>query len=174
MLLGANPLAISPVVYPNLPYDAQRDFAPIVLLATTPEVLVVNPALGVASVAELVALAGGGKRKLNFGSAGSGTLAQSGGRLVNRRAGLGAVHIPYKGSNPALVDLIANHIDLVFDSPTAVLPHVEAGKLRALAVAATQRSATLPNLPTLAEAGYSGLDFGSGSACLRRRKPPAT
>jgi tripartite-type tricarboxylate transporter receptor subunit TctC len=159
LLVGANPLAISPVVYPNLPYDAQRDFTPIILFATAPEVLTINPALGVATVTELVERFGTGKRQLNFGSAGSGTLAHLAAEGFNRRAKLGAVHVPYKGSNPALIDLIANHIDLVFDSPTAVLPHVEAGKLRALAIASAERSAILPNLPTLAEAGYAGLDF---------------
>jgi tripartite-type tricarboxylate transporter receptor subunit TctC len=159
LLIGANPLAIGPVVYPHLPYDAERDFAPIVLIATTPEVLVVNPALAVNSVAGLVELAHGGKHPLNFGSAGSGTLAHLAAAAFNRRTGLDAVHVPYKGSNPALMDLIANQIDFVFDSPTAILPHVEAGKLRALAVAAAQRSAILPALPTLGEAGYDGLDF---------------
>ena len=159
LLVGANPLAISPVAYPNLPYDAQRDFTPIILFATAPEVLTVNPALGVTTAAELVERFGNGKRQINFGSAGSGTLAHLAAEGFNRRAKLGAVHVPYKGSNPALSDLIANHIDLVFDSPTAVLPHVESGKLRALAIASAERSAILPNLPTLAETGYPGLDF---------------
>lgn len=159
LLAGANPLAISPVVYPNLPYDAQRDFAPIVLLATAPEVLTVNPSLGVTTVAELVARARDGRRQLNFGSAGSGTLAHLAAESFNRIAGLGAVHVPYKGSNPALLDLLANQIDVVFDSPTAVAPHLAAGKLRALAVAAPERSAILPTVPTLPESGFPGMDF---------------
>jgi tripartite-type tricarboxylate transporter receptor subunit TctC len=159
LLVASTPLAIGPVVYPNLPYDARRDFAPISLIAAAPEVLAVNPVLGVGSVADLIALAKKDARKLNYGSAGSGTLAHLAAAAFNRRAGLGSVHIPYKGSNPALLDLLAAQIDWVFDSPTAVLPHVQTGKLRALAVAAPQRSPQLPNVPTLAEAGFPDLNF---------------
>jgi tripartite-type tricarboxylate transporter receptor subunit TctC len=159
LLVASTPLAIGPVVYPNLPYDARRDFAPISLIAAAPEVLAVNPGLGAGSVADLIALAKKDTRKLNYGSAGSGTLAHLAAAAFNRRAGLGSVHIPYKGSNPALLDLLAAQIDWVFDSPTAVLPHVKTGKLRALAVAAPQRSPQLPNVPTLAEAGFPDLNF---------------
>jgi tripartite-type tricarboxylate transporter receptor subunit TctC len=159
LLVASTPLAIGPVVYPNLPFDARRDFAPISLIATAPEVLVVNPGLGVNSVAELIALAKKDAGKLNYGSAGSGTLAHLAAAAFNRSAGLGSVHIPYKGSNPALLDLLAAQINWLFDSPTAVLPHVQTGKLRALAVAAPQRSPQLPNVPTLAEAGFADLNF---------------
>lgn len=178
LLVGSTPLGIAPVVYPNLAYDARRDFAPISLIGTTPEVLAVNPGLGAGTTAELVALARPGTRTLSFGSAGSGTLAHLAAEAFNRRAGLGGTHIPYKGSNPALVDLIGGQIDWVFDTPTAVLPHVRSGKLRALAVAAAQRSPQLPNVPTLGEAGYPELDFriwmallapaGTPDAVLRR------
>src|SRR6267378_3312223 len=129
------------------------------LVAMTPEVLVVTPALGVASVAELVAKARAEPRKQNFGSAGSGTLGHLAADSVNRRLGLGATHIPYKGSNPAAMDLIGGQIDWMMDTPAAVLPHVRGGKLRALAVAAPQRSPQLPDVPTLAEAGYPELEF---------------
>jgi tripartite-type tricarboxylate transporter receptor subunit TctC len=168
LLVGSTPLGIAPVVYPNLAYDARRDFAPISLIGTTPEVLVVHPGLGVGTIAELVALAKKDARKLNFGSAGSGTLAHLAAEAFNRRAELGGAHIPYKGSNPALVDLIGGQIDWVFDTPTAVLPHVRSGKLRALAVAAAQRSPQLPNVPTLGEAGYPELDFRIWMALLAR------
>jgi tripartite-type tricarboxylate transporter receptor subunit TctC len=155
LLVASTPLGVAPAVYPSLSYDARRDFAPLALVALTPEVLVVTPSLGVASVAELVAKAG----KQNFGSAGSGTLGHLAADSVNRKLGLGATHIPYKGSNPATIDLIGGQIDWMMDTPAAVLPHVRAGKLRALAIAAPQRSPQLPDVPTLAEAGYPELEF---------------
>src|SRR5207245_6649744 len=151
------PPGVAPAVHATLPYDARRDFAPLALVATTPEVLVVRPSLGVASVAELVAKAKSGRQ--NYGSAGSGTLGHLAADSVNRRLGLGATHIPYKGSNPATIDLIGGQIDWMMDTPSAVLPHVRAGKLRALAVAAPQRSPQLADVPTLAEAGDPELEF---------------
>jgi len=159
LLVASTPLGIAPVVYPNLAYDARRDFAPISLIGTTPEVLVVNPALGVGTPADLVAFAKKNPRKLNFGSAGSGTLAHLAAEAFNRRAGLGGAHIPYKGSNPALIDLIGGQIDWLFDAPSAVMQNVRSGKLRALAIAAPQRSPQLPTVPTLAEAGFPEMDF---------------
>ncbi len=159
LLVGSTPLGIAPVVYPNLAYDARRDFAPISLIGTTPEVLVVTPGLGATTAADLVALAKKGTRKLNFGSAGSGTLAHLAAAAFNQRLGLGGTHVPYKGSNPALVDLIGGQIDWLFDTPSAVLQHARSGKLRALAIAAPQRSAQMPTVPTLAEAGYPDMDF---------------
>ncbi|HYL24917.1 MAG TPA: tripartite tricarboxylate transporter substrate binding protein [Burkholderiales bacterium] len=157
LLVASTPLGVAPAVYPSLTYDARRDFAPLSLVATTPEVLVVTPTLGVASVAELVTRAK--SRPQNYGSAGSGTLGHLAADSVNRRLGLGATHIPYKGSNPATIDLIGGQIDWMMDTPSAVLPHVRAGKLRALAIAAPQRSPQLPEVPTLAEAGYPELEF---------------
>ncbi len=159
LLVASTPLGIAPVVYPNLAYDARRDFVPISLIGTTPEVLVVNPGLGVSTAAELVAYAKKHPRKLNFGSAGSGTLAHLAAESFNRRAGLGGAHIPYKGSNPALVDLIGGQIDWLFDTPSAVLQQVRSGKLRALAIAAPQRSPQMAAVPTLAEAGFAEMDF---------------
>jgi len=157
LLVASTPLGVAPAVYATLPYDARRDFAPLALVATTPEVLVVSPALGVSTVAELVAKAKAGKQ--NFGSAGSGTMGHLAADSVNRRLGLGATHIPYKGSNPATIDLIGGQIDWMMDTPAAVLPHVRAGKLRALAIAARERSPQLPDVPTLTDAGYPDLEF---------------
>src|SRR2546422_6915673 len=130
LLVASTPLGVAPAVYPSLSYDARRDFAPLSLVATTPEVLVVTPSLGVASVAELVAKSKSGKQ--NFGSAGSGTLGHLPAGSVNRRLNLGATHIPYKGSNPATIDLVGGQIDWMMDTPAAVMAHVRAGKLRAL------------------------------------------
>jgi tripartite-type tricarboxylate transporter receptor subunit TctC len=159
LVVASTPLGVAPAVYPGLSYDARRDFAPLSLVATTPEVLVVNPSLRVGSVAELVGRAKSDAGKQNFGSAGSGTLAHLAADSLNRRLELGGTHIPYKGSNPALLDLMGGQIDWVFDTPTAVLPHLRSGKLRALAIAAAQRSAQLPDVPTLAEQGYPDLEF---------------
>ena len=159
LLVGANPLAIAPVVYPNLPYDPRRDLVPISLIGTSPEVLVVNPALGVDTVAELIALAKKGPRKFNYGSAGLGTVTHLTSETFNRHAGLGAVHIPFRGGAMPLVDLLASRVDWVFDSPGAILSYVRTGKLRALGVSAAQRSPQLPDVPTLAEVGFPKVDF---------------
>ena len=159
LLAAANPLGIGPVVYPNLPYDARKDFAPIALFATTPEVLVVNASSGIGTAADLVAHAKKAAQKLNYGSAGSGTQAHLAAETFNRRAGLASVHVAFKGSAPALVALLGSQLDWLFDSPSAVMANVQSGKLRALAVAATQRSPQLPGVPTLAEAGFPDLDF---------------
>jgi tripartite-type tricarboxylate transporter receptor subunit TctC len=171
LVVASTPLGIAPVVYPNLAYDARKDFVAVSLVATTPEVLAVNPALGAGSVADLVALAKKG-RKLSFGSAGSGTLAHLAAEAFNAKAALGGTHIPYKGSNPALVDLIGGQIDWLFDTPTAVLPHAKSGKLRAIAIAAAQRSAQMPEVPTLAEAGFA-LDFRIWMGLLAPAGTPA-
>jgi tripartite-type tricarboxylate transporter receptor subunit TctC len=159
LLVASTPLGVAPAVYASLSYDARRDFVPLSLVAMTPEVLVVNASSGAGSVAELVKRSKSSGGKQNFGSAGSGTLGHLAADSVNRRLGLGATHIPYKGSNPATIDLIGAQIDWMMDTPAAVLPHVRGGKLRALAIAAAQRSAQLPEVPTLAEAGYPDLEF---------------
>ena len=166
LLVGSTPLGIAPVVYPNLAYDARKDLMPISLIGTTPEVLVVTPGLNVSTAAELVDAAKKDGRKLNFGSAGSGTLAHLAAAAFNQRLGLGGTHVPYKGSNPALVDLIGGQIDWLFDTPSAVQQHARSGKLRALAVAAPQRSPQMPTVPTLAEAGYPDMDFRIWMALL--------
>jgi tripartite-type tricarboxylate transporter receptor subunit TctC len=166
LLVGSTPLGIAPVVYPNLAYDARRDLLPVSLIGTTPEVLVATPGLGVSTAGELVAAAKKDGRKLNFGSAGSGTLAHLAAAAFNQRLGLGGTHVPYKGSNPALVDLIGGQIDWLFDTPSAVLQHARSGKVRALAIAAPQRSPQMPTVPTLAEAGFPDMDFRIWMALL--------
>ncbi len=174
LLVGSTPLGIAPVVYPNVAYDARRDFMPISLIGTTPEVLVVNPSLGISTAAELVTLAKKSSRQLNFGSAGSGTLAHLAAVAFNQRAALGGAHVPYKGSNPALIDLIGGQIDWLFDTPSAVLQQVRSGKLRALALAAPQRSPQMPTVPTLAEAGFQDMDFRIWMGLLAPAGTPET
>jgi tripartite-type tricarboxylate transporter receptor subunit TctC len=158
LLVGSSPLGIAPAVYPSLSYDARRDFVPLSLIGSAPEVLVVTPNLAVHSAAELVALAKSG-RKFNYGSAGSGTLAHLAAESINRRTGMGSTHIPYKGSSMALTDLLGGQVDWLCDTPAAVIGHIRSGKVRALAIAAPQRSPQLPQVPTLTEAGFSDLDF---------------
>jgi tripartite-type tricarboxylate transporter receptor subunit TctC len=174
LLVASTPLGIAPVVYPNLTYDARRDFAPIALIGTTPEVLVVNPLLGVSTPGELVAYAKKSSRVLNFGSAGSGTLAHLAAAAFNSRTSIGGAHIPYKGSNPALLDLIGGQIDWLFDTPSAVMQHVRAGKLRALAIAAPQRSPQMPSVPTLAESGFPDMDYRIWMGLLAPAGTPET
>ena len=159
LVAAANPLGIGPIVYANLPYDAHRDFMPIGLLATAPEVLTVNAASPYRSVADLVNAAKQTPRPQNFGSAGSGTLAHLAAESFNTAANLNAQHVAYKGSSPALADLLGGQIDWIFDSPAAIMSNLQAGKLRALASAAPERSSQLPNVPTMTEAGFPNLDF---------------
>ena len=159
LVAAANPLGIGPVVYANLPYDAHRDFMPIGLLATAPEVLTVNAASPYRSVADLVNAAKQTPRPQNFGSAGSGTLAHLAAESFNTAANLNAQHVAYKGSSSALADLLGGQIDWIFDSPAAIMSNLQAGKLRALASAAPERSPQLPNVPTMTEAGFPNLDF---------------
>ena len=159
LVVAANPLGIGPVVYLNLTYDAQRDFVPITLVATTPEVLTVNASSPYRSVGELVNAAKGTARPQNFGSAGNGTLAHLAAESFKAAASLQAQHVAYKGSSQALADLLGGQIDWLFDSPAAIMSNLQAGKLRALASAAPDRYPQLPDVPTLAESGFPHLDF---------------
>jgi tripartite-type tricarboxylate transporter receptor subunit TctC len=147
-------------LYKNLPYHPIKDFAPVVLFATPPNVLVVNPNLAAKSVKELIALAKARPGKLTFGSGGNGTSHHLGGELFNNLTGVEMVHIPYKGAGQALPDLIGGQIDVMFDNLTSSLPHIRSGKLRALAVTGTKkRSPALPEVPTMDEAGVAQFDI---------------
>src|SRR2546425_11254417 len=153
LLVASTPLGVAPAVYPSLSYDARRDFAPLSLVATTPEVLVVTPALNVGTVAELVAKARAEPRKQNFGSAGSGTLGHLAADSVNRRLGLGATHIPYKGSNPAAIDLIGGQNDWMMDKPAAGLPPRRGGERRAPGGGGAPRAPPVSGAPPRPPAG---------------------
>ena len=131
-----------------------RDFAPISLYFTVPELLVVHPSLPVRNVAELIALAKAKPNQLNFGSAGAGGPPQLAAELLKQAAGIEMVHVAYKGMGPAVVDLIAGHLQLSFADLPVFMPHVNAGRLRPLAVGVAKRANTLPNVPTMAEAGF--------------------
>src|SRR5580765_2313851 len=150
--------AVNPSLYAQMPYDAKKDFAPITLVAITPNVLVVNPSLPVHSVKELIAYAKANPGKLSFGTGSAGHLA---GELLKVDAGLDMVHIPYKGAAPATQALLAGDTQLMFDNLANAMVQVKAGKLRALAVTTSQRSKLAPDLPTMAEAGVPGFDIST-------------
>jgi len=153
--------AINASVYANMPYDPIRDFTPVVYLATMTNVAVVNPATPVKSIQEFIDYARANPGKLNFGSPGNGSSAHLTGEMFKQVTGVTMQHVPYKGSAPALMDLIAGRLDIMFDNIPTPLMHIRAGKLRGLAVTAAQRSPSLPELPTLAEAGVPGFDVSS-------------
>lgn len=142
----------------KLPFDTVKDFVPVVLAGTLPLVLVVNPAVPAKNVAELIALAGAKPREINFANSGTGTTAHLAGELFNRMAGTQMVSVNYKGGGPAVADLLGGHVQVYFSTIPSVLQHIEAGKLRALAVTAKDRTPELPDLPTVAESGLPGFD----------------
>src|SRR5690242_2842069 len=151
-------LAIGPSLYKNVGYDPRKDFAPIGLIGNAPNSLVVHPSFPAKTVAELVAYAKANPGKVNFGSAGAGTASHITGEYFARSAGITLVHIPYKGTGPALTDLLGGHIPMAFAPIPASHPNVSAGKLRALAVTSITRSGLLPDVPTMIEAGLAGFD----------------
>ena len=166
--------AINASLYAKMPYDHVKDFAPVILVAGVPNVLDVNPALPVNSVAELIAYAKANPGKLNFASSGNGTSIHLSGELFKVMAGVQMTHVPYKGSAPALQDLIAGQVQLMFDNLPPSLPQIKAGKLRALAVTSAARAPALPDVPTVAEAGLPGFEASSWFGLLAPAgTPPA-
>lgn len=159
LLMGSTgPQAVNPAVYAKLPFDVLRDLAPVTLVARLPNVLIVNPNVPAQDVAELIALAKRRPGKLNYGSSGTGTTLHLSAELFTSLAGIKMVHVPYKGTAPAVADVVAGQIDLAFAAAPSVLPLVHAGKLRMLAVTSGARSPVLPDVPTIAESGLSGYD----------------
>lgn len=150
--------SINASLYKKLPFDTQKDFTPVALFAGVPNILVVNPNVPARTVQELVSYAKAHPNGLNMGSAGNGTTNHLSGELFKAMAGVKIVHVPYKGSGPAMADLLANQVQLMFDNLPGSLPHVKAGRLRALAVTSTTRSPALPDVPTMAEAGITGYE----------------
>jgi tripartite-type tricarboxylate transporter receptor subunit TctC len=155
--VGTN--AINTALYKNLAYDAVRDFTPIALVAAAPVAIVVHPSLPANDLAALVALAKKEPGKLNYGSAGNGSPGHLTGEMFKAAAGIDIRHVPYKGSAPAVIDLLAGQIQMMFDPLQSVVSHVRAGKLRALAVSSAARSPVETNIPTIAESGYPGFEF---------------
>ncbi|MYZ44747.1 Bug family tripartite tricarboxylate transporter substrate binding protein [Schauerella aestuarii] len=161
LLMGALHHSIAPAVYKSLPYDFQRDLTPITVVAVVPNVLIVPQSLPAKSVAELIALARAKPGSLTYGSTGAGTAHHLIGEQFNDMAGVQTLHVPYKGSGPALIDLMGGRIDMMFDTVASCLPHIQSGKVRALAVATSTRSSALPDVPTLDEAGLKGFDIAT-------------
>jgi tripartite-type tricarboxylate transporter receptor subunit TctC len=173
ILVGGVPVAINRVMYPKLAFDPATDLAPVTLLVTAGNVLVVNPSLPVHSVKELIAYAKERPGQLNFGSPATGSTPHLAGELFNHLAGVKMVHVPYKGAAPALNDLIGGRLQLSFDNIPPALPHVRAGRLRALAVTSAQRQADLPDLPTIVEAGLPGFEVSAWFGFLVPAATPA-
>jgi len=153
--------AVNPSLYPKMPYDAVKDFAPISLVAITPNVLVVNPSLPVNSVKDLIAYAKANPGKLSFGSGSNGSAGHLAGELFKVDTGTDMVHIPFKGGAPALQALLAGDTQLMFDNLANSMQQVKAGKLKTLAVTTEKRSALVPDLPTMAESGVPGFDIST-------------
>jgi tripartite-type tricarboxylate transporter receptor subunit TctC len=153
-------MAVNPALYPDLNYDPVKDFAPISLLAVVPNVLVANLArTGAASVQDVIAQAKAQPNHYTYASAGVGTSIHLAGELFLSMAKVEMLHVPYKGSGPAIADLLGGQVDYMFDSITSAKPHIEAGKLRALGVTTAKRSAALPDVPTIAESGLPGYEL---------------
>ena len=174
LFIGTVANTINATLYSKLPFDFARDFAPVALTTAAPNVLVVHPSVPAQSVKELIALARSRPGQLNFASAGTGTAPHLSGELFNAMAGVRMVHVPYKGSPPAVTDLLAGEVALMFSPSSTVLPHVKTGRLRALAVTTATRLPSLPELPTVAESGLKGYEtltwFGFVAPA---RTPPA-
>lgn len=153
--------AINVSLFPKLPFDFAKDFEPVALFANVPNILVVHPSVAAKSVKELIALAQAQPGKLSYASSGSGTSIHLSGELFKMLAKVDMVHIPYKGSAPAMIDMVGGQVQVMFDNMPSALPHVKAGKLRALAVTSAQRSPSAPDVPTMGEAGVPGFDVQS-------------
>ena len=162
--------AINPSLYPKMPYDHLRDFAPVILVAGVPNVLVINPSLPVNSVQELIAYAKANPGKLNFASSGNGTSIHLSAELFKTMAGVQMAHIPYKGSAPALQDLAGGQVQLMFDNLPSALALIRAGRLKALAVTSKERAPALPDVPTIAESGLPGFEASSWFDCSHPRE----
>ncbi len=156
--------AINATLYPKLPYDPLRDFVPITMLATQPNMLIIHSTLPAKNVKEFIALARARPGQLNFGSAGSGTSQHISGEMFKAITGVQMQHVPYKGSGQMIPDLLAGYVELSFENIATAHPHAKTGKLRALAVTSSKRSFVAPEVPTMQEAGVAGYDISSWQA----------
>jgi tripartite-type tricarboxylate transporter receptor subunit TctC len=152
--------AINPALYAKMPFDPVKDLAPVIALVSLSNVLVVHPSVKANSVAELIALAKAEPGKLTYASSGYGTSIHMSGEMFKHMARVDILHVPYKGSAPAITDLLGGQVMIMFDNLPSALPHIKAGKLRALAVTGAQRDPLLPDVPTVAEAGVPGYESG--------------
>lgn len=172
LLMGAVHHTIAPSVYKSLPYDFSKDLAPVTTVALVPNVLVVNASTAVKNVSELVALLKASPGKYSYGSNGNGTAQHLIGTQFQQVTDTSFIHVPYRGSGPLATDLLGGQILMSFDTVTPVLPHIKAGKLRALAVTTAKRSGALPDVPTLEESGLKGFDIGTWFGLLAPAATP--
>jgi tripartite-type tricarboxylate transporter receptor subunit TctC len=174
LLITSSSIAINPAIYPKLPFDATRDLAPISQLSTSALIVVVHPSVPARSIRELIALAKTRKGELVYASSGTGSAPHLAVELFNAMAGTKMVHVPYKGAAPATIDLLAGHVGLMFNNLISAVPNEQAEKLRALAVTGSTRTAALPDLPTVAEAGVAGYEASTWYAMFAPAgTPPA-
>ena len=173
LIMGhVNSHGIAPNLYKKLPYDAQRDFSMVAYVGYVPNVLVVHPSIPAKNVAELVAIAKAKPGTLNYASSGVGSTQHLAGELFQITTGAKIVHVPYKGSGPAVVDLMAGHVVMNFDTMPPVLPHIRSGKLKALAVTTPQRANQLANVPTMIESGLKGFEMTNWYGVMGPAKLP--
>jgi tripartite-type tricarboxylate transporter receptor subunit TctC len=160
--IGAAHHTIAPAIYPKLEYDLERDFIPMALIAMPPQVIVANPnKVQAKTLAELIAFAKANPGKLNFGSSGNGSTHHVAGELFKGLTGTDITHVPYRGAGPAMQDLVAGNIDLMFDGLGTSAPQINGGSIKALAVASAKRSSAIPNVPTAEEAGLKGYEVST-------------
>jgi tripartite-type tricarboxylate transporter receptor subunit TctC len=172
MLLVGSSFGVNPSLYKKLPYDSERDLAPITLASTASQILVVNPSLGVNTVPDLIKLAQARPGELNFGSSGNGGGPHLAGELFNLMAKTRMTHVPYKGASGSILDLLSGRIQVVFATMPSVMPHIRAGKLRGVAVTSLERSQLFPDLPTISETGLKGFQSGTWQGIFVPRGTP--
>src|SRR5262247_2695290 len=165
LLATGSLLAINVSLYKNVGYDPEKDFEPIGLIGTQTNVLYLNPSVPAASLGELIAYAKANPGKLSFGSGGNGTPAHLAGELLKLEAKIDMAHVPFRGTGPALQNVIGGHVPMAFNPPSPLLPHIQSGTIRALAITTLKRTAVLPEVPTIAESGFPG--FEDDLACAR-------
>jgi tripartite-type tricarboxylate transporter receptor subunit TctC len=173
MATGAT-ISANMALFPKLPYDPPKDFVPVTLVASQPNLLAVHPTLPAKTVRDLIAIAKSRPGQLNYASSGSGSSHHLSGELLKVMAGINIVHVPYKGTGPAITDAVGGHVEVIFAGIAAIMPQVKSGRLRALGVTKAQRSAILPSVPTIAEAGLPGYEITSWHGVLAPTgTPPA-
>jgi tripartite-type tricarboxylate transporter receptor subunit TctC len=166
--------AVNPSLYKNLPYNTEKDFKTVAMLADLPSMLVVNTELPVTNIKELVALAKAQPGKLTYASSGNATTSHVAAAMLASAENLDLVHVPYKGSAPAITDMISGRVNIMIDPIATALPHVKSGKLKALAISTPKRSPLVPELPTIAESGVPGYDFSAWFLLLAPSGVPDT
>jgi tripartite-type tricarboxylate transporter receptor subunit TctC len=172
LLMGGAANAINMSLFAKLPYDTLRDFDPIALCVQGANVLVIHPSLPAKNLKELIALAKAQPGKLNFGSSGLGSSNQMAGELFNIMAGIKIVHVPYKGNAPALTDLLGGHVEMIFSGVPALLPHIQNGRVRAIAIGSLKRFPALPQVPTFDDSGLKGYEATTWFGMLAPAKTP--